>query len=243
MKTVFEPTPVLREGTNTFCPGCGHGILMRIIAECVEELGIQDKTLCVLGVGCSTPSWQFLKYDRLSVQHGRPAAAACGAKRVNPEKIVYAYQGDGDAASIGIAETLYAAIRGENITVIVVNNTVFGMTGGQMAPTTLENQITTTSPYGRDVAKTGYPLHLPELLASIPAAKLSARMALYDPKHIRQTKKVIRKAFENQINGVGYSFVEVMSNCPTNWHMSPVKCMEHIENVMEKEFPIGIFKE
>ena len=243
MKTVFEPTLAVRDVRNTFCPGCGHGILLELIGECIEELGIRDRTLCVYGVGCSTPGLQFTDYDRISVQHGRAAAAATGAKRVRPDKIVYTYQGDGDAAAIGLAETVHAAIRGENITVIEVNNTVFGMTGGQMAPTTLEGQITSTSPYGRNAEKTGYPLHLPEMLAEIPGAKLAARVSLYDPKHIRQAKRVLKQAFENQVTGKGYSFVEVMSDCPTSWHMSPAKCMDHIKNVMEKEFPIGVFKE
>lgn len=243
MKAVYEKTTAFNDIITGYCPGCGHGIIQRIIGECMDELGIKDRLVGILGVGCSSPSWRFVTYDMLSVPHGRPGAAASGMKKCNPNKIVYTYQGDGDAGSIGFSETVYPSIRGDNITAIVVNNTVYAMTGGQMAPTTLEGQITTTSPFGRNTALTGRPLHLPELVASQPRSKYVARVSLHDTANIRKTKQTIKKAFENQINGVGYSMVEILSPCPSIWHMKPVDCMEYIAKVVMEEFPLGIFKD
>lgn len=242
MKTVFEKTTAFNDLITGYCPGCGHGIIQRIIGECVDELGIKEQVVGILGVGCSSPSWRFMTYDMLSVPHGRPCAAASGMKKCNPNKIVYTYQGDGDSGSIGFSETVYPALRGDNITSIVVNNTVYAMTGGQMAPTTLEGQVTTTSPKGRDTTATGQPLHLPELVATLPGSKYVARVSLHDTTNIRKTKQAIKKAFENQINGVGYSMVEILSPCPSIWHMKPVNCMDRIAKEVIEEFPVGVFK-
>ncbi len=243
MITVYEKPKAFNDKISTYCPGCGHGIIQRIIGELIEELGIHQRTVAVLGVGCSSRSWQQMAYDVLSVPHGRPGAAATGIKHCNPNKIVYTYQGDGDAGAIGLSETLYAAVRGENITAIVVNNTVFAMTGGQMAPTTLDGQVTVTSPKGRDCEATGHPLHLPELAAQIRGSKFVARSALYDTASIRNTKKLIKQAFENQIHDRGYSMVEILSPCPSIWRMSPNACMQHIKNIVIQEYPLGILKD
>lgn len=242
MRTVFEKTKGCNDKSLSFCGGCGHGIIIRLIAECLEELGVLDRAVCANGIGCCAPSWQFLEYDSVSGPHGRAPAVAAGIKRCNPEKIVYTYQGDGDCGAIGMAETMWAAIRREQITVIHVNNANYGMTGGQMAPTTLEGQITTTSPRGRDIALTGAPLHLPELLANVPGTDFVARTALYDTAQIRNAKKLVKKAFEVQLDG-GYSFVEILSPCPSNWHMEPCKAMDHVKNVIVKEYSLGVFKE
>lgn len=243
MKAVYKKTTGMNDLITGYCPGCGHGIVQRIIGECMDELGIKDRIVGILGVGCSSPSWRFMTYDMLSGPHGRPGAAATGMKKCNPEKIVYTYQGDGDSGSIGFSETLYPAIRGDNITAIVINNTVYAMTGGQMAPTTLEGQVTTTSPKGRDVVSTGLPLHLPEIAASLPGAKFVARVSLHNTANILKTKATIKKAFENQINGVGYSMVEILSPCPSIWHMNPADCMERVEKEVMKEFPLGVFRD
>lgn len=242
MIAVHEKTSAFNDLVTGYCPGCGHGITQRIIGECMDELGIRERLIGILGVGCSSPSWRFLTYDILSVPHGRPGAAASGMKKCHPHKIVYTYQGDGDSGSIGLSETVYPAIRGDNITSIVVNNTVYAMTGGQMAPTTLEGQITTTSPTGRNVELTGQPLHLPELVATLPGSKYVARVSLHNTANINKAKGTIKKALENQINGVGYSMVEILSPCPSIWHMKPVDCMAHIEKEIMKEFPLGVFK-
>ena len=212
MKAVFEKTKGCNNKVLSFCGGCGHGIIMRLIAESLEELNVLDRAVLVNGIGCCAPSWQFVEYDSVSGPHGRAAAVATGLKRCCPEKVVYTYQGDGDCGAIGMAETLWAAIRGEQITVIHVNNTNYGMTGGQMSPTTLEGQITTTSPFGRNVELTGMPLHLPEMLAALPETTFVARVTLYNTAQIRNAKKQIRRAFEVQLNG-GYSFIEVLSPC------------------------------
>lgn len=242
MTTVFKKPAAINGIDLSFCGGCGHGIVMRLIAESLDELGVIDKTVLVNGIGCCAPSWQFVEYDSVSVPHGRAPAAAAGIKRCNPEKMVYTYQGDGDCGAIGMAETQWAAIRGESICVFHINNTNYGMTGGQMAPTTLEGQITSTSPYGRNTAITGEPLHLPEQLAQLPKVSFCARVSLHDVASIRNAKKQIKRAFEVQQKG-GYSFVEILSPCPSNWHTSPVKAMEHVREAMAKEFPIGVFKE
>ena len=242
MKTVFEKTKGCNDQILSYCGGCGHGIVMRMIAESLEELGVLSRAVLVNGIGCCAPSWQFVEYDSVSVPHGRAPAAAAGLKRCNPEKVVYTYQGDGDCGAIGMAETQWAAIRGENITVIHVNNTNYGMTGGQMAPTTLEGQVTTTSPNGRDTTLTGMPLHLPEQLAQLPETTFVARVSLHDTAQIRNAKRQIKKAFEVQLSG-GYSFVEILSPCPSNWHMNPVKAMDRVRDEMTKDFPIGIYKD
>ncbi len=243
MKTVFEKTSSFNNNPLSFCPGCGHGIAQRLIGECLVELGVKDQTVGVLGVGCSSPSWKAMTWDMLSVPHGRPGAAATGLKRVKPHKIVFTYQGDGDIGSIGYAETMYAAMRGENITVFCVNNTVYAMTGGQMSPMSLEGQKTVTSLKGRDIKKTGSPLHLAEQIGNLPDSTFSARVSLHDTANINKTKQTIKKALQNQIDGKGYSFVEIMSPCPSVWKMQPTDCMDHIKEVILQEYPLGVFKD
>lgn len=243
MRAVFEKPKYITDRALPQCGGCGHGIVFRMVAECLEELGVIERTVCAIGIGCCGTSWQIDGFDTINCPHGRAPAVATGVKRCDPNKIVYTYQGDGDCGAIGMGETQWAAARGENITVIMINNGIYGMTGGQMAPTTLEGQITTTSPYGRDIVATGAPLHLPEELAVFPGVKFVARTALYDTAQIRNTKKMLKKAFQNQIDGVGYSFVEILSTCPSNWHMSPCDAMDYVKSATMKEYPLGIIKD
>ena len=231
-------------GTHALCPGCGHGIVIRLIQEVIEELGQENNQIAILGVGCSCTASPAFKVDRFQAAHGRACATAEGVKRVRPDTLVYTYQGDGDGYTIGIAESLNAAYRNENITQFVINNNNFGMTGGQMSWTTLPGQRTETSVSGRDCNITGLPFHFPEMVAQSKGFHVAyaARGAVVDPKSINQTKKMIRNALEAQINGEGYSIVEVVSACPTNWHKTPLQCKEHIiENVLA-EYPIGEFK-
>jgi 2-oxoglutarate ferredoxin oxidoreductase subunit beta len=243
MATVFKKTPVLTDVPFLYCPGCGHGIVHRIVAEVIEELGIQEKCAGVAPVGCSVMCYDFFNCDMIEAAHGRAPAVATGVKRVHPDKIVFAYQGDGDLASIGTAETVHAATRGEHITVIFINNAIYGMTGGQMAPTSLPNQVTQTSPYGRDVSKVGFPIRMSELLATLDGPAYIERVACDTTAHIRQAKKAIKKAFENQVNGVGYSFVEVVSTCPTNWGMTPQAAFEWLRENMLPYYPLGVYKD
>jgi 2-oxoglutarate ferredoxin oxidoreductase subunit beta len=225
---------------NKYCPGCGHGIVNRLIAEVLEETGEDKKALAAFAVGCSSWMPDTFGMDCVQAQHGRAAAVACGMKRSRPDCTVFAYQGDGDALAIGFAETMWAAIRNEKITVIFVNNGNFGMTGGQMAPTTLPGQITTTSVYGRDPDETGYPLNVIEMMKSLNVAYL-ARGAVINPAEIRKTKTYIGKAFKAQRENAGYSFVEVLSPCPTNWKMTPLQSLEYIEKTVEQTYPLGEF--
>lgn len=229
---------------HALCPGCGHGVILRILQEVIEELGQANNQIGVLGVGCICTASGALKIDRFQAAHGRAAATAEGVKRVRPDTLVFTYQGDGDAYTIGIAETLNAAYRNENITQIVINNTNFGMTGGQMSWCTLPGQHTETSVNGRDCELTGMPFHFPEMVANSKGFHVAyaARGAVYDAKTINQTKRMIRNAIEAQLNGEGYSVVEILSACPTNWHLSPKKCQERISQEIVKEYPIGEFK-
>lgn len=243
MKAVFKRPESLLEIPFHFCPGCGHGIVHRLVAEAIDTLEIRGKTIGVVGVGCSSTSWKYFNCDMAAVPHGRAAAVATAIKRNGEDNYVFTYQGDGDAISIGIAETMFAAIRGEKITVILVNNTVYAMTGGQMAPTTLEGQITCSSPKGRDVSVTGYPLHFPELIANIPGVAYSARVAIDTIPNIRRTKNAIIKAFEKQKSRAGFTLVEILSPCPTIWHKSPTDSMDWISEAVSKEFSLGVFKE
>ncbi len=243
MQTVFKRTTVLKDCPTHYCPGCGHGIAHRLIAETIEELGIVDRTIGIAPVGCAVLAYDYLDVDMVEVAHGRAPAVATGMKRTNPDKIIFSYQGDGDLAAIGTGEIIHAAHRGEQITVIFINNAVFGMTGGQMAPTTTLGQITTTTPQGRDALNQGYPLQVSELLASIPGVVYIERCALSDAANIRKTKKAIKYAFQRQIdNQPGMSLVEVLSPCPTYWRMSPVKAMEWIREQMTEVFPLGRLK-
>jgi 2-oxoglutarate ferredoxin oxidoreductase subunit beta len=244
METVFKRTPTLKDSITHYCPGCGHGIAHRLIAEVIDELGIHGRTIGIAPVGCAVLAYDYLDVDMIEVAHGRAPAVATGMKRTNPEKIIFSYQGDGDLASIGAGEILHAAHRGEQITVIFINNAIYGMTGGQMAPTTMIGQVTATSQKGRNAAGQGYPLQVCELLAVLPGAIYIERCSLSSPPQIRKTKKAIKHAFELQKNNAeGLSLVEVLSPCPTYWRMTPAKSMEWIDNEMTKVFPLGQFKD
>ncbi len=244
MEAVFSRTDILKDNPTHYCPGCGHGIAHRLICELIEELGIEGRTIGIAPVGCAVLAYEYIDVDMIEVAHGRAPAVATGMKRTNPDKIIFSYQGDGDLASIGAAEILHAAHRGERITVIFINNAVYGMTGGQMAPTTLLSQVTTTTPNGRNALDHGYPLQISELLAILPGTIYVERCALYDAAHIRKTKKAIRHALELQIEDAeGLSLVEVLSPCPTYWRMTPAKAMEWIKEEMVKTFPLGCLKD
>ena len=226
-----------------YCPGCTHGIIHRLVAEVLDELGVQGKTVGIASVGCSVMSYDYFDVDMVQAAHGRAPAVATGVKRANPENIVFTYQGDGDLAAIGTAETVHSAARGENITIICVNNAISGMTGGQMAPTTLPGQVTQTSPYGRDTNTVGFPLRVCELLSNVDGAAYLERVAVNNVKNVKNAKKAIKKAFENQIAGKGFSLVEVVSACPTNWGMTPKAALEWVESDMLPYYPIGVFKD
>lgn len=243
MALVFERTKGLTEDAFHYCPGCTHGIAHRLVAESLEELGVLDKTVGVAPVGCAVFAYNYFNCDMQEAAHGRAPAVATGIKRVFPDNIVFTYQGDGDLASIGTAEIVHAAARSENITVIFINNTTYGMTGGQMAPTSLVGQVTTTSPYGRDPKTAGYPIQIAELLATVEGASYIERVSLHDVKHIKEAKKAIKKAFENQINNKGFSLIEVLSTCPTNWGLSPKEALVWLEENMLPQYPLGVKKE
>ncbi|MDO9593222.1 MAG: thiamine pyrophosphate-dependent enzyme, partial [Erysipelotrichaceae bacterium] len=237
MAVVFQKTKGLTDTPFTYCPGCTHGIIHRLVAECLEELEILDRTIAIASVGCSVMSYEFFNCDAIQAAHGRAPAVATGVKRVHPDKIVFTYQGDGDLASIGTGEIVQAAHRGDNITVIFVNNAIYGMTGGQMAPTTLPGQITTTSPYGRDVSKQGEPIRMAELMAQIPGAAYIERVMTADPVSVRKAKRAIKKAFEIQKNGGGFSMIEILSSCNIGWGLSPVDSLKYIKEEMASYFP------
>ena len=233
----------IREVTTHYCAGCGHGIVHKLIAQIMDELGIQDKTLMIAPVGCSVLAYNYIKADGLEAAHGRAPAVSTGLKRVQKDKVVICYQGDGDLLAIGTAESVHAANRGEHITVIFINNAIYGMTGGQMAPTTMEGQVTKTTPYGRDPKQVGWPIRACELLNTLEAPYYIERCAVYDVKHINQTKKAIKKAIQNQMDDKGYSFVEVLSMCPTNWGVEPQKAADWVRDVMEPYYPLGCFRD
>ena len=233
----------MREVTTHYCAGCGHGIVHKLIAQIMDELGIQEKTLVIAPVGCSVLAYNYLRADGLEAAHGRAPAVSTGLKRVHKDKVVICYQGDGDLLAIGTAETVHAANRGEHITVIFINNAIYGMTGGQMAPTTMEGQVTKTTPYGRNPKEVGWPIRACELLNTLEAPYYIERCAVYDVKHINQTKKAIKKAIQNQIDGKGYSFVEILSMCPTNWGVDPTKAAEWVRDVMEPYYPVKCFRD
>ena len=239
MVKVFERPKSLTDAKYTYCPGCHHGIITRIIGNVMDELDIADRTVGIAPVGCSVFAYLWYKADSQQVAHGRASAVATGIKRARPELIVFSYQGDGDFASIGTAESIHAANRGENITVIFVNNQIYGMTGGEMAPTTLIGQKTTTTPEGRDASLFGYPIRFSEMIATLEAPAYVTRQALFDTKHIMETTKAVKKAFQYQVEGKGYSLVEILSTCPTNWRMSPVQSNAHVAETVTKVFPLG----
>lgn len=225
-----------------YCPGCTHGIAHRLIAEVLDEMGLREKTIGVAPVGCSVFAYRYFNMDFVEAPHGRAPAMATGIKRVLPENTVFTYQGDGDLASIGMAEIMHSAARGENITVIFINNAIYGMTGGQMAPTTLEGMKTTSSPFGRDVEMAGHPIRMAEILATLDGTGYAVRRSLHDPAHIRKSKKAIRLAFEAQERGLGFSMVELLSSCPTNWKIDPQQSLTFIKEEMVPIFPLGDYK-
>lgn len=239
---IYRRTPVMKNTTLSYCPGCGHGTAHRMIAEVIEEMGIQNEVIGVAPVGCSVIAYDFLDIDMVQAAHGRAPAVATGIKRVMPDKFVFTYQGDGDLAAIGTGETIHACNRGENITIFFVNNGIYGMTGGQMAPTTLPGMKSSTSPFGRDVAMYGAPLKMTEMIAMLDGVHYVTRQAVYSPAHARKAKKAIRIALENQKLNKGVSFVEIVSNCNSGWKMSPVKANEWLEENMLPVYPLGDIK-
>ena len=241
---VFKlPESLKKDIKFSFCPGCDHGVAVRLVAEVLDELGVRDNAILTASIGCSVTLYDFIKVDSLEAPHGRALAEATGIKRARPEKFVFTYQGDGDFASIGLAESLHAALRGENISTICINNTTYGMTGGQLGPTTLLGQITTTSPTGRNADYYGYPIKIAEHVALCDGTAFSARVSLDSVANIRKAKQAIKKAFEAQIHGLGFGFVEILSTCPTNWKMSPEKAHERVRNEMMQVFKPGIYKD
>jgi 2-oxoglutarate ferredoxin oxidoreductase subunit beta len=242
VETVYKRPETFTKATTHYCPGCTHGVAHRLVAEVLEEMNLQEKTIGVASVGCSVFAYNYFDCDFVEAPHGRAPAMATGVKRVLPDRVVFTYQGDGDLASIGMAEIVHATARGENITVILINNVNFGMTGGQMAPTTLPGQKTTSSPAGRDVEQSGFPIRIAEMLATLDSAGYIVRRSLHDPKNIRKAKKAVRMAFEAQVRGLGFSMVELLSTCPTNWGLNPLESMRWIEEHMLPVYPLDDFK-
>jgi len=243
MAVVFQRPKALTGAPFHYCPGCTHGIVHRLVAEVIDELGIQEKTIGVAPVGCAVLAYNYFDCDMQEAAHGRAPAVATGIKRVLPDRVVFTYQGDGDLASIGTAEIVHAATRGEKITTVFINNAIYGMTGGQMAPTTLPGQVTTTSPYGRDTAVAGYPIRVCEMLSTLTGAAYIERVSVHDVAHIMKAKKAIKKAFQCQLDGKGFSLVEVLSTCPSNWGMTPAEAMEWVRDHMIPYYPLGVMKE
>lgn len=242
MDKIYSHPKALRDVSTHYCPGCGHGLAHRLIAEVIDELDIRKKVIAIAPVGCAVIAYDYWNFDCSEAAHGRALAVATAIKRVRPQNIVFTYQGDGDLAAIGTNETIHAANRGENLTVIFINNAIYGMTGGQMAPTTLLNQKTATTPAGRNAQLQGYPLKISEMLGILPGVKYIERTSLHSLAEIVKTKKAIKQAFQNQIDGVGFSLVEVLSPCPTYWGLSPSQSLNWIRETMVKEFPLGRIK-
>ena len=243
MAVVFEKPKSLANVPLHYCPGCPHGIIHRLVAEVIDELGIEGQTIGVAPVGCAVMAYDYFTCDMIEAAHGRAPATATGIKRARPENIVFTYQGDGDLASIGMAETVHSAARNENITVIFVNNAIYGMTGGQMAPTSLPGQVTQTSPYGRDTKHCGFPIRVCEMLSELDGPEYLERVTVNNVANIRKAKKAIKKAFQNQLDGKGFSLVEVVSTCPTNWGMTPQKALTWLEENMLPYYPLGVYKD
>lgn len=240
----FKIPDSLREGTKySFCPGCDHGVALRLVAEVMDELGLRENTIAVASIGCSVTMYDFLDVDALEAPHGRALAEATGIKRARPDKFVFTYQGDGDFASIGMAESMHTALRGESVTAICINNTTYGMTGGQLGPTTLLGQVTTTSPTGRNVEYYGYPVKIAEHIALCDGTAYCARVSLDTVANIRKAKQAVKKAFEIQLQGLGFSFVEILSTCPTNWKMSPQQAHERVRTEMMEVYKPGVYKD
>lgn len=241
---VFDKPKSLADVPFHYCPGCTHGIIHRLVAEAIDELGIEGKTIGVAPVGCSVLAYNYFNCDMVEAAHGRAPAVATGLKRSDPDNhIVFTYQGDGDLASIGMAETVHAAARNENITIIFVNNAIYGMTGGQMAPTSLPGQVTQTSPYGRDTNHCGFPVKVSEMLSTLDGAGYIERVTVNNVKNVRNAKKAIKKAFQNQIDKKGFSLIEVVSTCPTNWGMTPIDALKWLEDNMLTYYPLGVYKD
>ena len=242
MITVFERPESLTAAKTHYCPGCTHGIIHRLVAEVIDELGVREETIGVSPVGCSVLAYNYFNLDMQEAAHGRAPAVATGIKRVLPEKVVFTYQGDGDLASIGVGEIVHAAARGEKITTIFVNNAIYGMTGGQMAPTTLLGQVSMTSPLGRDPATQGYPIRIAEMLATLDGAVYIARVSVHNPQEVAKAKKAIKTAFELQVAGKGFTLVEVLSSCPTNWGYTPKESLKWLVDNMIPVYPLGVKK-
>lgn len=242
MELIYQRPESLADVVTHYCPGCTHGTAHRLVAEVLDEMGLREKTIGVAPVGCSVFAYNYFETDYVEAAHGRAPAMATGIKRVLPDRTVYTYQGDGDLASIGMAEIMHAAVRGENITVIFINNAIYGMTGGQMAPTTLPGMKTTSSPFGRDVELAGYPIRMAEILATMEGSGYVVRRSLHNAANIRKAKKAIRLAFETQERGLGFSMVELLSSCPTNWKVTPNQALQFIEESMIPVFPLGDYK-
>lgn len=241
MKTIFERPKSLSDVSSTYCPGCTHGIIHRLVAEVIDELGLQGRTIGVVPVGCSVVAYNFFEFDVQEAAHGRAPAVATGVKRVHPDNFVFTYQGDGDLAAIGTGEIIHAAARSENISVVFVNNAIYGMTGGQMAPTSLLGQVTQTTPYGRAVENQGYPLHVAEMISSVQGAVYVERVAVDSIPNIKKAKAAIKKSFECQLAGKGFSLVEVLSTCPTNWGLEPDECLDWLRDNMMPNYPLGVY--
>ena len=244
MELLYKRTATIQEDkVSGFCPGCMHSTVIKLIGEVLEELDVVDRTACVLGIGCCGLHMDYMAYDNITAPHGRACAVATGIKRTNPDSLVYTYQGDGDFAAIGLAESVSAANRGENISVIFINNGIYGMTGGQMAPTTLLGMKASTAPFGRKAEEHGYPMHMCEILDRLEAPVYLVRTSCNNPTNVTKTKNAIRKAFTNQLEGKGFSMVEIVTGCPTNWGMDALQSLEYIEEKMLKEFPLGVIRD
>ena len=243
MAVVFKKTSMLTDMPFHYCPGCTHGIIHRLVAESLEELGVGEKAIGVAPVGCAVFAYNYFNCDMHEAAHGRAPAVATGIKRARPENVVFTYQGDGDLASIGTAEIVHAATRGEKFTTIFVNNAIYGMTGGQMAPTTLPGQVTTTSPYGRDTNHCGYPVRVSEMLATLKGSYYIERVSVNNVKNVIAAKKAIKKAFEYQLEGKGFCLVEVLSTCPTNWGFTPIEALKWLDENMIPYYPLGVYKD
>jgi 2-oxoglutarate ferredoxin oxidoreductase subunit beta len=242
-KQVFTRTKSSKDAVTHYCPGCHHGIIHRLVAEAIDELDVQAKTILVSSIGCSVMAYDYFNLDAVAALHGRAPAVATGIKRAHPDKVVFTYQGDGDLAAIGTAEIMHAAARSENITVIFVNNVIYGMTGGQMAPTTMLGQITQTTPAGRDQKRNGNPIRMSEILSAVDGPVYLERVAVNTGPNIMAARKAIKKAFDNQLKGLGFSMVEVLSTCPTNWHMTPVQANKWVADKMMQHYPLGVYKD
>ena len=243
VKTIYKRSKGLADVPTSYCPGCTHGIIHKLVAESLVELDVLDRTIGISSVGCSALNYDFFSCDMQQAPHGRAPAVATGIKRVKPDAIVFTYQGDGDLASIGIAEAIHAAARGENVTIVFVNNAIYGMTGGQMAPTTLLGQKTTTSPDGRDEEHTGLPLKVSEMFAQIPGATYIERVSVHNPQHVNKAKKALKKAFEVQKHKQGFSMIEFISTCPVNWGMTPKDAIDWAKDTMIPYYPLGVYKD